>query len=259
MRAMAKAVGDHRIRIYSIGKANFRANVCEAIRRTTTPFLVLVDDDVRWSSQTLQQIAIAMSDPAVGGVNTMQRVCPRGLRFTLWEMFGALNLVRRNILHSFIAYLKDGHVLNLSGRTAAYRTAIFQHEDFYFAFQNDYWRGRYYLRTGDDNFLTSWIVQRGWKTRFMNDKNALITTTVNSDASYLKQLIRWSRDTARSYLRDLKFGFEKGNTSFRVYCSLKIVANYASDLAVAMELGILLVLTVIRGYGINGTNHVPQL
>lgn len=239
--------------------ASYRNSASECIRKTKTPFHVLVDDDVRWSPKTLQRIAIAMSDPAVGGVNTIQRVCPSGSRFTVWEMFGALNLVRRNILHSFVAYFADGHILNLSGRTAAYRTSIVQCEEFYTAFLNDYWRGRYHIRTGDDNFATSWVVQRGWKTRLVNDSDALIITTVNADKTYLKQLMRWSRDTARSYLRDAIFAIGHGNGSFRVYCVLKIVANYASDLALAIEVAMLLSLTALRGYPTNVNGETIQL
>lgn len=259
VRALVNTVGDHRIRVDSIEEANYRKQASMAIQKTITPYLIIVDDDVKWSSQTLQYIAVAFSNPAVGGVNTMQEVCPSDGHLTTWESFGALNLVRRNVLHSFVAYFTNGHVLNLSGRTAAYRTGILQLEEFYFAFQNDYWRGHYYIRTGDDNFFTSWIVQRGWKTRFLNDKDALIITTMNVDASYLKQLMRWSRDTARSYLRDCRFAVKQGDASFRVYCLFKVVANYSSDLAIALELGILLIVTTLRGYGVSNSDDSPQL
>lgn len=250
VRTMLGSLGDPRIRVYSVQRANAREQASEGIRRTTTPFLVVVDDDVRFSPQTLQQLAAALSDPVVGGVTTIQQVCPSSGRFlTTWESFGALNLVRRNILHAFVAYFANGHVLNLSGRTTAYRTKIFQRQEFYSAFQNDHWRGLHHLRTGDDNFLTSWVVQRGWQTRFVNDRNALITTTVEADSTYLKQLLRWSRDTGRGYLRDSRFAVRSGDASFRFYCFMKILANYASDLAVTLDAAILLVVTVLRGHG----------
>ncbi|KAI4195846.1 MAG: hypothetical protein LQ346_003337 [Caloplaca aetnensis] len=260
VRVMLDSLGDPRIRVYSVRQASAREQVSEGIRRTTTPFLVVVDDDVRWSMQTLQQLAVALSDRVVGGVTTVQQVCPSSGRFlTTWESFGALNLVRRNVLHAFVAYFANGHVLNLSGRTSAYRTRIFQCPEFHSAFRNDYWRGRHHLRTGDDNFLTSWVVQRGWQTRFVNDPNALITTTVGADSTYLKQLLRWSRDTARGYLRDTRFALSSCNASFLFYCFMKTLANYASDLAVILDVGLLLVVTMSRGSDAVGGGRPTQM
>ena len=246
LQAIIDSVADPRVHVYSVNSrpgVNWRPGAIEGIRRTKTPYLIFVDDDVTWGSRTLEYIAFAFASRDVGGVNTMQEVHPNGLHFTTWETFGALNLVRRNILHSFLAYFRDGDVLNLSGRTAAYRTEVLQREEFYFALMNDYWRGRHRITTGDDNFLTSWVVRRGWKTRFLNQKEAIITTSMNDDASYLKQLIRWSRDTARSYLRDFDFAIKTRRISLLSYCVFKTVANYTSDLVVITEIGILLVIT----------------
>lgn len=247
LQALMDSVADPRVQIYSVDSVpgiNWRPAACEGIRRTKTPYLVFVDDDVLWGSRTLEHIAYAFANPHVGGVNTMQEVHPSGLQFTTWETFGALNLVRRNVLHSFLAYFRDGDVLNLSGRTAGYRTKVLQRQEFYFGLMNEYWRGRHHIITGDDNFLTSWVVRQGWKTRFMNHREAVIATSMNNDASYLKQLMRWSRDTARSYLRDFYFAIATRRMSFLIYCVFKIVANYTSDLANVVEIGVLLLITV---------------
>lgn len=243
LQALMDSIADPRVHVYSVPGSSWRLGACEGIRHSKTPYLVFVDDDVVWGSQTLEHMAYAFSNREVGGVNTMQEVHPNGLHFTTWETFGALNLVRRNILHSFQAYFRDGELLNLSGRTAGYRTKIIQREEFYFALMNEFWRGRYVINTGDDNFITSWVVRRGWKTRFLNQKEAMISTSVNDDASYLKQLMRWSRDTARNYLRDFGFAITSRRMSYLVYCIFKIMANYASDFAVIAEIGILLFIT----------------
>ena len=249
LQALMESVVDPRLHLLSINSIpgiNWRPGACEGIRRTKTPYLVFVDDDVTWGSRTLEYIAHAFANPDVGGVNTMQEVHPISLQFTTWESFGALNLVRRNILHSFLAYFRDGHVLNLSGRTAGYRTKVLQQEDFYFALMNEYWRGRDLINTGDDNLLTSWVLRKGWKTCFLNQREATIATSMNDDMSYLKQLMRWSRDTARNYIRDLGFAISTCRMSYLIYCVIKIVANYTSDLAVVAELIILLVITASR-------------
>ena len=102
-------------------------------------------------------------------------------------------------------------------------------------------------------------MQRGWKTSFLNSKDALITLTIKPDATYLKKLVRWSRDTARAYLRDVRFAVLRGNTSIRIYCILKIVANYASDFALLLDLSILLCVSVTRGWVLGGIDSGSQL
>lgn len=243
---LADSLADCRVRILSARSPDWRKQACEAIRNVSAPYLVFVDDRVRWGPHMLQHLAIAFEDPAVGGVTPMAQVVPRGRHLTTWESCGALNVVRRNILHSSLAYFMDGEVLNLAGRTSGYRTSLFQQENFYQAFQQDYWRGRYLLRTGDDNFLTSWVMRRGWKTQFMNHKEAAILAKVNADTSYLKQLIRWSRDTARCYLRDSGFAIKTRKSSILIHCTSKVIANYASDFALIMEIGTLLLITTLR-------------
>ena len=85
---------------------------------------------------------------------TMQKVRPvNGVRFTVWESVGALNLVRRNIIHSSLAYWNNGQVLNLSGRLYIYKTKISENDEFYHVLKNDLWLDKYPIRTGDDSFM----------------------------------------------------------------------------------------------------------
>jgi cellulose synthase/poly-beta-1,6-N-acetylglucosamine synthase-like glycosyltransferase len=177
MKALLEmAIKDNRVKLYTVERADIRQQLFKVIAETSTELVVLVDDDSRWSTQTLNSVASAFNDPSVGGVNTMQYVRPRldqGLN--VWESCGVLNLVRRNILHSAVALFHNGQVLNLSGWTVAYRTKILQDEAFKHAFVKDYWKGKYLLRTGDDSFITSWIVNRGWNTAFMNQVVQLLS------------------------------------------------------------------------------------
>ncbi len=239
MEALLQSVKSGKIVLCTVSKPNFRQQMSEGIRRTTTELIVFADDDSTWSAQTLTYLIAPFSDASIGGVNTMQQVRPSGPnveRLNMWEAFGALNLVRRNVLHSALAYFNNGQVLNLSGRTVAYRTRILKQESFFKAFANDRWRGRHRLKTGDDNFLTNWTIHHGWRTCFQNHPDAMITTTVNADATYLKQVLRWSRDTARSYLRDIGHAMRTGKRQDYVRCILNCTANYASDFAILAEL-----------------------
>lgn len=239
-------IKDDRVRLYTVERADIRHQLLKGIAETSTKVVVLVDDDSRWSTKTLNSVASAFDDPSVGGVNTMQYVRPRlDPRLNVWESCGALNLVRRNILHSAVAYFHNGQVLNLSGRTVAYRTHILQDDEFTHKFVNDYWKGKYLLRTGDDSFITSWIVNRGWNTAFMNQSDAVIVTTVNDDITYLNQVMRWSRDTARHYLRDLVTAIKVTNYDLCVRNVLNWVCNYTTDLLVLWELGFLTIVSVL--------------
>jgi cellulose synthase/poly-beta-1,6-N-acetylglucosamine synthase-like glycosyltransferase len=247
MKALLETtIKDDRVKVHAVERADIRQQLLKGISETSTKLVVLVDDDSRWSTQTLNSVASAFNDPSVGGVNTMQYVRPRldqGL--TVWESCGALNLVRRNILHSAVAFFHKGQVLNLSGRTVAYRTEILQDDAFKHAFVNDYWKGKHLLRTGDDSFITSWIVNRGWNTAFMNQADAVIITTVNDDITYLNQVMRWSRDTARHYLRDLVAAMGSRNYDLCVRSVLNWVCNYTTDFLILWELGFLIMVSVL--------------
>lgn len=247
VQKILKPMENCRIRLLSVPKADFRAQVSLGIRHVERSTIIFTDDRTYWSVNTLSHMLAALEDPTVGGVNTMQMVISTSgslHRLTIWESFGALNLVRRNILHSLLAYINWGQVLNISGRTVAYRTRILQTEDFFTAYNNDYWRGKTRLKTGDDNFLTNWILHHGWRTAFVNDATAMIKCSVCPDRKYLDQLIRWSRDTARSYLRDLSFAIRQKEGHHLRRCVLNITSNYIVDFIVMQELLFLLTVTV---------------
>lgn len=255
VRGLLRVIKDDRITMLTVTVPGIREQMCKGIRSTTTDILVFVDDDTTWSLQTLNYLLAPFCDASVGGVNTMQQVrasVTNSSSLSLWESFGSLNLVRRNILHSTLAYFNHGQVMNLSGRTVAYRTRILKQQEFFEAFTHDYWRGRYLIRTGDDNFLTSWIIQQGWKTDFQNHPDAMIFTTANPDATYLKQVLRWSRDTARYYLKDIGFALRTGRRQDYLRCILNCLANYASDFALLAEMAFLSVESICQALGKDG-------
>ena len=250
----------HKIHVLSTPEPNFRQQMVLGIRKVKTELLVFADDRTFWGPSTLRSMTDALSDREVGGVMTMQRVIPTAttsLELTSWESFGALNLVRRNINHSFLAYFNNGQVLNLSGRTVAYRTEILQNESLLNAFLHDYWRGKHLIRTGDDNFLTTWTLHHGWKTHFVTNPHASISCSVCPDAAYIRQLLRWSRDTARAYIMDLVWAVKFGGRAHVLRCMLNILCNYMSDFAVLAEIGNLLLTSAVTA-GLRGDEDSTQ-
>lgn len=106
----------------------------------------------------------------------------------------------RNLSISASSYV-DGGVTCLSGRTAGYGAEILKDAAFISSFTKDFWRGKYLLDSGDDTFITRWLYAKGWEIRIQSEPEAEIETVVADSAKLLRQLLRWTRNTRRSFLR----------------------------------------------------------
>jgi cellulose synthase/poly-beta-1,6-N-acetylglucosamine synthase-like glycosyltransferase len=247
MRETLSSIHDSRINIVSVPQAGFRDQLLKGVNCSATDLVVLSDDRVILGTETLKHLVAGFHDDSIGAVSVLQRVQSSATLdedLTVWESFGALNIVRRNMLHCSLAFFNDGQVMNLSGRTVAYRTKILKDAKFQEAFTNDLWRGRYPLKTGDDGFITGWLYTNGWKTCMQKHKSAVITAGVNADWTYLKQLLRWSRDAARQYSRELAFAIKSRKLYHVKRSLLNIASNYATDFSVLMELFFLFLIAV---------------
>lgn len=197
------------IRLLHIPRPNKRRQLAEGIRHATGAFLVVADDDVFWPPAILEYLLAGFDSPSVGGVGSFQVV--RGSRdpgvaatFSPWEALAARRLFLLNRSKAAHSYIDDG-VMCLSGRTACYRASILQTAEFLHAFTNEYWLGRYLLNSGDDQFLTQFLLHRGWKIRIQSAPEAEIETRALNSANYLRQLLRWKRGSQRSFIKRLLF------------------------------------------------------
>ncbi|KAI8884776.1 glycosyltransferase family 2 protein [Backusella circina FSU 941] len=165
LQALADEVDPSKIKILTVSKANKRLQMVAGVNATKTEILVFADDDAIWKPTMLDYILACFEDLKMGGVGTCQTVHavdPNGHQ-TLWEVLAGFRLTVRNIEIAASTHI-DGGVCCLSGRTAAYRTLILKDPAFQFGFQNDLWLGKYPLNSGDDKFLTRWMVSHGWNT-----------------------------------------------------------------------------------------------
>jgi len=121
---------------------------------------------------------------------------------TVWEVLAAFRLTIRNIEIAASTHI-DGGLPCLSGRTAAYRTVILKDPEFLHGFTHDYWLGKYQLNSGDDKFLTRWMVSHGWNTYVQVCREAELLSTMKPNWRFLKQVLRWTRNTWRSDMRSL--------------------------------------------------------
>eukprot|EP00899_Mesostigma_viride_P025561 jgi/Mesvir1/618/Mv02049-RA.1 len=120
-----------------------------------------------------------------------RRVLVHGLHAMLLRL-EALEVARVEALHEPLnlrerhtKHVLDGGISCLSGRTAAYRRNIFTPQ-FKHEFTSEFWMGRKLL-SGDDEFLTMWVVKNRWKTALQSHEGCLIQTTFCADSRFLKQ------------------------------------------------------------------------
>ncbi|KAG0337673.1 hypothetical protein BG000_005125 [Podila horticola] len=202
LQELANSVDPSRIRVLTVPKANKRLQMVEGIRNTTSEIVVFADDDAIWAPTTLEYILACFEDPNMGGVGTSQTVKSVGRYQTVWEVLAGFRLTIRNIEIAASTHI-DGGVCCLSGRTAAYRTCILQDPQFQYEFTHDFWLGKYPLNSGDDKFLTRWMVYHGWNTYVQICKEAELLSTFKDNWRFVKQVLRWTRNTWRSDFRSL--------------------------------------------------------
>ncbi|KAG0210428.1 hypothetical protein BGX28_009337 [Mortierella sp. GBA30] len=202
LQELANSVDPTRIRVLTVPKANKRLQMVEGIRNTTSEIIVFADDDAIWAPTCLEYILACFEDPNMGGVGTSQTVKSVGRYQTVWEVLAGFRLTIRNIEIAASTHI-DGGVCCLSGRTAAYRTCILQDPQFQYEFTHDFWLGKYPLNSGDDKFLTRWMVYHGWNTYVQICKEAELLSTFKNNWRFIKQVLRWTRNTWRSDFRSL--------------------------------------------------------
>jgi hypothetical protein len=197
---MAASISTKKIKVLSIRKANKRHQMCKAVPQVETAITVFADDDVSWPTTLLPWMLAPFKDEKMGGVGTNQRL-RREKSPNIWNFLGAAYLIRRNWDCTACTFI-DGGLPCLSGRTVAYRTHILQDPNFQHSFTHETWSSCQ-LNADDDNFLSRWMVNRGYKTWIQFHKDCEVQTTLENNAKYLKQCLRWARSNWRSNVKSL--------------------------------------------------------
>jgi len=195
------------IQTLSCPLANKRKQLVAGIRKATGEIIVFADDDVFWPPSVLTYILAGFEvDESVGAVGGFHRArrqnTPAAAEFNGWEALAARRLWLRKIDVSASVRLECG-IPCISGRTAAYRAVIVQDKVFQGRFTNEYWLGLWRLNSGDDQFMSRWVIDQGWTARIQSAPEAEIETTVLSSSLYIRQWLRWNRNAQRSYSKRL--------------------------------------------------------
>jgi hyaluronan synthase len=186
-------VEDPRVRVLAFEHRGKRSALGVGIRAATSEIVVLVDSDTRWEPGLLAAVQMPFVDPAVGGVGTQQNVYQR--RTSVWRRTADW-LVNLRYYDYVPAMGRAGAVACLSGRTAAYRRAAI--EPVIENLENEFFLGRRCV-AGDDGRLTWLVLASGYKTVHQSSARAM-SMFPSSFRAFVKQRVRWSRNSYRCYL-----------------------------------------------------------
>jgi hyaluronan synthase len=172
----------------------------DALRRgwnaARTELVALVDSDTVWAPDVAAEVCRPFQDPRIGGVGTRQNVYgSKGFLARITDMFLDHRYFDENASQSLLGQA----VSCLSGRTAVYRRALLMEieQDF----MNETFWGVPCL-SGDDKRLTTLILERGHLT-YMQRTAEVWSTFPTTWPVFVKQRLRWARNTWRSDLRAL--------------------------------------------------------
>lgn len=177
-----------------------RAALVDGIKAAKSEIVVLVDSDTIFEPLVIEKVLKPFADPKVGGVGTRQKVYQRD---TVWQRIADMFLDNR-YEDEAPALSRMGQALScLSGRTAAYRRALLL--PLLDEFMAETFMGKPCM-SGEDKRLTTLVLKNGYNTCHQGD--ALVWSTFPPDfQTFLKQRIRWTRNSYRSDLRAMWEGW----------------------------------------------------
>lgn len=194
------ALGDPRVKPVLFHHAGKRSALGCGIRLAVGEILVLVDSDTQWTPGLLEAVQMPFADPAVGGVSTQQNVYQRNS--SVWRRIADW-LVNLRYYDYVPAMGAAGAVPCISGRTAVYRREavmpVLEH------LENEFFLGKRCI-AGDDGRLTWLVLASGYTTVHQSSAKA-ISMFPSSFKAFVKQRVRWSRNSYRTYITAIAKGW----------------------------------------------------
>ncbi|KAJ6493317.1 family 2 glycosyltransferase [Mycena sanguinolenta] len=185
-------------------RANKRVQMDVGIDAAAGSVVAFVDDCVFWNhpAAIFPYLLAPFEDYEVGGVVGRQSayIAPerRDPSVVTAAEVAALKYMAANQTLQAARFAADGGCWCLEGRTALIRTTILKDADFRWALTHDMWMGNA-LNTGDDSFITRWMIAHGHKMSIQDAPEAEISKVVMRDTkAYAKQTIRWQRTSLQT-------------------------------------------------------------
>jgi glycosyltransferase involved in cell wall biosynthesis len=178
-----------------------------------TPLVALVDSDTFWAPDAARRLRMPFADAGIGGVAARQNVHrPRGVLQRVNDMY----LDYRYFDELSGQTVAGRSVSCLSGRTAVYRREILERVA-------DEFLAETFLgvpcMSGDDKRLTSLTAALGYRT--VLQRSARVWSTFpGTPGTFVRQRVRWARNTWRSDLRALLLDRWVWRHPFLAFCML---------------------------------------
>lgn len=199
-RARLASVSDRRLHTIVFAHSGKRSALGVGIRAAVSDVVVLTDSDTLWTPGLLEAVQMPFVDPRVGAVGTQQNVYQRTT--SVWRRLADW-MVNLRYYDYVPAMGRKGGVICLSGRTAAYRRSVV--EPLLYNLEHEFFLGRRCI-SGDDGRLTWLVLASGYRTTHQRSAVAL-SVFPDTLRAFLKQRLRWSRNSARTYLTALWKGW----------------------------------------------------
>lgn len=255
-------VQDPRLRVIAFKHSGKRSALGVGIRAASQEVVVFADSDTAWEPGLLAAVQMPFVDPAVGGVGTQQNVYQRTT--SVWRRVADW-LINLRYYDYVPAMSRKGGVICLSGRTAAYRRSVIL--PVVENLENEFFLGRRCI-AGDDGRLTWLTIASGYKTVHQSTARA-ISMFPDSFRAFVKQRVRWSRNSYRCYLTALYKGWlwKTGMVS-----RITVLQILLTPLTMALTLGFLVfnrldgslrsyllaAAWLLLGRGIRGYSHLRR-
>ncbi len=192
-RLQARADTEPRLTVIPFAHNGKRSALGVGIRRASKDILVLADSYTRWQPGLLRAVLAPFADPKVGGVGTRQNA--HRPRTSAWRRIADW-MIDVRYLDYVRAQARAGAVACLSGRTVAYRRSVvlpvLEH------LEDEFFLGRRCV-SGDDGRLTWLVLASGYRTVYQSTARAQ-SMFPDTCRAFIKQRIRWSRNSYRTYL-----------------------------------------------------------
>jgi glycosyltransferase involved in cell wall biosynthesis len=186
------------VEVIAESKPGKRPALLTGLKATRTKLIAFVDDDVQWVDTFLEFLVAPFQNPKIGGVGVKQVARVKGI-FDIIQILADMRLAVR-YLELRASTAMDKGCSCISGRTGCYRTDILQTEDFYEYFIHEKFCGMQ-LQSGDDKCVTRYMYKTGHKTYHQFGENCKLSTSFETGMKFLKQNLRWSRNTWRSDIK----------------------------------------------------------
>ncbi|NAZ74481.1 glycosyltransferase [Kineococcus sp. T13] len=193
-------VDDARLQVIVYRHQGKRSALGVGIRAARFDLVVLSDSDTMWTDGLLRNVQMPFADPMVGAVSTQQNVYQR--ETSVWRRIADW-MVNLRYYDYAPAMGRKGGVICVSGRTAAYRRSVVL--PLVPNLEHEFFLGRRCI-AGDDGRLTWLVLAAGFKTVHQRSAKA-ISMFPSSFRAFVKQRVRWSRNSARTYLTALWKGW----------------------------------------------------